>query len=123
PMPVEAHFRSLFDQRAAVFRPQAEHLLDHALPHEGVAVLANLRAHKELDDVAQADARAVDEVLVLAVAISAARDHDLVESDREPLLGVIERYVDFSDTHRRALVAAREDDVFGLTGAKGAARM
>ena len=35
PMPVEAHFRSLFDQRAAIFRPQAEHLVDQEEPDEG----------------------------------------------------------------------------------------
>ena len=118
---VEADFGRLFDQRAAIFGPQAEHLLDHALPHEGVTVLANLGAHEQLDDVAQADAGAVDEVLVFAVAVGAAGDDHLVEVDGEPLLSIVERYVDFCDTHRRALLAASEDHVFGLAGAQGAA--
>src|SRR5581483_11178020 len=51
PGAVQPHVRGFLDQRAAVLRTQAEHLLDHALPHERVAVLPHLRAHEQLDDV------------------------------------------------------------------------
>ena len=118
---VEADVGGLFDEARGGPRAQGEHLLDHALSHEGVAVLADLGAHEELDDVLEAHLAAVDEVFVLAAAVGAAGDDDLVELDGQPVLAVVERDADFGDAHRRALVAAGEDDVLGLAGAEGAA--
>ena len=88
---VAVYVRCFLDEPATLQRPQAEHLVDEALRHHGVGVLADLRAPKQILHVQQAHLLAVDAVLVLAAAVGAPADAHLVEVDRHPLLGVVER--------------------------------
>ena len=81
----------LVDERAAVLGGEAEHLIDHALAHDGVAVLADVGLLEEVVEVAQADAGAVQEVLGVPVTIGAATNLDLAVVEGEPAIAVVER--------------------------------
>ena len=69
--------RRLLDDEAPVRRPEREDLVDHALADERERVVREVGAGKQLHDVAQPYARAVDEVFALAAAVDAAADLDL----------------------------------------------
>ncbi len=49
--PEAFHVRSLIEERAAFFGRHAQHLIDKALAHDRVAVLAHVTLHQEVDDV------------------------------------------------------------------------
>ena len=93
-------------------------MLDQALAHEGIAVLADLRLHEQFAEVLQPNAALVQVVLVVAAPISAPTDHYLFEVDGQPPVAVIERELDLGHALCGAPVAAGEDDVFRLAGAE-----
>ena len=72
----------LLEERPALLRPQGERLVDHALADEEEGVVGDVRVVEQVDEVAQPDALAVQEVLVLAGAEEPARQLDLAEVDR-----------------------------------------
>ena len=110
----------LVDERAAVLGGEAEHLVDHALAHDGVAVLADVGLLEEVVEVAQPDAGAVQQVLGVAVAVGAASDLDLAVVEGEPAVAVIEGEGDLGHAEGGAVAAAGEDDVLLLAGAEEA---
>lgn len=71
---VEGDARRFFDEGAQFFRLGFDDAADHALFDDGVAARANAGALQQFDDVAAADALAVDAVLRLAVALYFAGD-------------------------------------------------
>ena len=107
----------LLDQLAPLDRAQPQHLVDQALRHHRVRVLADLGAEEEVVDVEQPHLLAVDAVLVLPGAVGPAGDADLVEVDRHPVLGVVEDQRDLGDAEGGALVRAGKDQVLGLARA------
>ncbi len=56
----------LFEQRPALLGPEREGLVDHALPDEQEGVLREVTRIQEVDEVLEADALAVQQVVVLA---------------------------------------------------------
>ena len=110
----QAHVRRFFDERASILGSQAQYLLDHALAHERVTVLPDLRLHEQLEDIPKPNLRVVDQVLVLATAIRPARHDHFVKRNRQPMQAVVQRDAHFGHALRRSLVAAGEDHVFGL---------
>ena len=120
-MAVEADIGGLLDQPAPLLRPQGEHLLDEALAHEGVAILAHLGLEEELVHVLEADAGLVDVVLVLAAAIGSPRNDHFFVIEREPVVAVVKLDLDLSQAERGALGAAAKHDILSLAGADNAA--
>ena len=114
------HVGGFVDEGAAVFGGEAEHLVDHALAHDGVAVLAHVGLLQQVVEVAQADAGAVEEVLAVAVAVGAPPDFDLGEIEGQPAVGVVEREHDLGHAQRGTVAAAGEDDVLLPAGAQQA---
>ena len=110
----------LVDEGAAVLGGEAEDLIDHALTHDGVAVLADVGFLEEVVEVAQADTGAVQEVLGVAVAVGAAADLDLAEVEGQPAVAVVEGEGDLGHAKGGAIAGAGEDDVLLLAGAKEA---
>ena len=107
----------LLDQVAALDRPEAQHLVDQPLRHHRVRVLPHLGAAEQVLHVEQPHLLAVDAVLALAGAVRAARDADLVEVDRHPVLGVVEDQRHLGHAERLAAVGAREDEVLAAARA------
>ena len=114
------HVGGFVDERAALLGREAEHLIDHALAHDGVAVLADVGLLEEVVEVAQADAGAVQQVLGVAVTIGAAADLDLAVVEGEPAVAVVEGERDLGHAEGRAVAGAGEDDVLLLAGAEEA---
>ena len=120
---VAVNLGGLLDQVAPLERTQAEHLVDEALRHHRVGVLADLGAPEEIVHVQQPHLLAVDAVLVLTTAVGAPADAHLVEVDRHPVLGVVEDQRHLGDAHLAPFVGAGEDHVAGLAGADRARRL
>src|SRR5207244_3742276 len=76
---------------APLLRLEGEGQVDHALADHGAAVRREVGLEQQVDDVAQAHAVAVDEVLVLARAVGAPGEDDLLEWRVEPAGRVVER--------------------------------
>ena len=71
----------LLEQRAPLLGPQGERLVDHALADEEERVVGDVRVVEQVDEVAQPDPLAVEEVLVLARPVEPARQLHLAEVD------------------------------------------
>src|SRR5205814_7100627 len=65
-------------------------LVDQALSDDDEGVVGEVRAREQVLQIAEANARAVDEVLGLAVSEQTATDLDLGEVDRQPARGDVE---------------------------------
>ena len=111
-----ADVRRLLDQLAPVGRAQREHLVHQALRHVCVGVLADLCPAEQIQHVRQAYLLVVDQVLVLAGAVCAARHGHLGELDRHPAVRVVQVQRDLRQAHLPALVGAGEDHVLRLAG-------
>ncbi len=61
--------RDLLEKRAALLRAKGERLVDHALPDEQERVVGQMSRVEQVDQVAQADALLVEQVVVLAAAV------------------------------------------------------
>src|SRR5699024_8065739 len=90
---------------------------DAALADDGVAVPAQAGVQKQLVDVLQADALAVDAVLALAAAVVPAADGDLVGVHVQAVVGVVDGQADRRIAHGAAGLGAAEDDVLHLARA------
>ena len=117
---VAADAGDLLEQRPPLLGPERERLVDHPLADEQEGVVGEVGAIEEVDEVAQADALAVEEVLVLARAVQSPAQLDLAEVDRQEGVGVVEDQGDVGHPERGALLGAGEDDVFALARPKGA---
>ena len=110
----------LFKQLAPLLRALRQRLVDEALADDGIGALAQPRASQQLADVTQAHAVAVEVILVLARAVGAAADLNLVEVDRQPARRIVEGQHDVRHAEPGALFAAGEDHVFGAFAAQRA---
>src|SRR5205814_2166413 len=75
---------------------------------------------QEVDEVAAADARAVEVVVALAVPLDPALDRDLVVVDRQASGGVVEDQGDLGERGPRTTLPTRVDDLFHLLAAAAA---
>jgi hypothetical protein len=110
----------VLEELAALLGPERERQVDHALADHGVAVRRQVRLEQQVEDVAQAGAGAVQVVLVLARAVGAAGDDDLLEGGVEPAGRVVEGDRDLGHAGRRSPGAAGEDQILGLLAAQDA---
>ena len=83
PALVAAHAGRFLEQRPTLLGPQCQRLVDHALADEQEGVVGQVTGVEQLDQVAQPDALAIEQVLALARAIQAAADLDLGVVDRQ----------------------------------------
>jgi hypothetical protein len=107
----------LFEQLATIIGPIGEQRVDHLALDHHARVGAQAGAAHEILDVAQAARRAVEQVLALAGAHEAAREHHFLERHGQVAVGVVEVQRDFGHVHRLARRRAVEDDVFHLRAA------
>ncbi len=112
-----------FEERAPFGRLRGEDRVDLPLRDDCVRARAEARAHQEIDDVAQPHVVAVDEVLALARAVSAARDLHLLVFTGQFAGVVVERHRHFGHPEGFALRVAGEDDVFHLLRAQRTRRL
>ena len=103
----------MLEEPAPLFGAQAECGIDQALPDHDMALA---EARGELRHVLQADAAAVDQVLVLTAAEGASRDGHLSELCRQPPLGVIEDERSLGHARGGTPLPAGKDHLFGLAG-------
>src|SRR5262249_3396633 len=103
---------------AAFLRRRLEQNVNAALLDDAVGIRAGAAAEKEVLDVLEAADLAVDEILVLAAAISAARDLHFLGLGGEMTADVVERHRDFGETQAAARRRAVEDDVGHLAAAQ-----
>ena len=106
--------RRLFQQHAQVVGLGLDQARDHALLDDGVAVRAETGAEEEIDDVAAAAARTVEEIIGLAVAPDLAPDRHLGVlrvRPAEAAVAVVEHQLDDGLAHRLASGSAVEDHI------------
>ena len=75
---------------------------------------AETEVGEQLDHVGATDGRAVDQVLPLAAAVEAARDHELREVDGPGAVGVVEQQLDLAEVCRLAPGSPGEEHVVRL---------
>ncbi len=112
------HAGGLFDERAAVFGPRVQDLLEPALADDRVGVAAEAGVVKQLLHVHEARRGLVDQVLALAVAIHPAGDGDLGELEGQRSVAVVENEVDLGDAGWLTARRTGEDDVLHRLAAK-----
>ena len=111
----------LLEQRPALLGPQGERLVDHALADEQERVVGEMRSVEQVDEIAQADPLAIEEVVVLAGAVQPAAQLEHLVVDRQQAVRVVEQDRDVRHALRGPALGAGPDDVLGLARAKGAA--
>ncbi len=124
PAPLEAaEPGGLLDELAPLLGLRAENLLDAALADDRPHLAAEAHVREQLDEIRAPHRRPVDEVLPLPTALQAAHERDLGERNLgESAVLVVEEELDLAVVRRRPVLAAREQDVVGLLGAKLARR-
>ena len=108
----------LLEQRPALLGSQGQRLVDHALADEQEGVVGEVGAVEQVDEVAQADALLVEQVLVLAAAVQPATELQDLEVDRQQAVAVVEDERDVGHALGGALLRAGPDDVLGLARAQ-----
>ncbi len=110
---VAADTRHLLEEGSPLFRSQGQGLVDHALADEEEGIVREMGRVKEVDEVLEAHALAIDEVVVLARPKQApAHLEDRVLHGDEPVR-VVEDKGDVSHAQGGASLRAREHDVLG----------
>ena len=89
----------LLEQRPPLLGAQRERLVDHALADEQERVVGQVRLVEQVDEVAQPDALAVEQELVLARAEEPPAQLDLAEVDRQQPVLVVEDERDVGHAH------------------------
>src|SRR4029079_7413104 len=113
----------LLEELTSLLRAKRERGVDRPLPDHHRLVGPETAAGEQVDDVAQARAGPVDEVLGLSRAISTPADRDLAEVDRKPAVAVVQGQDRLGHPLRTPALAAGEDHVIGPSGAKRAVRL
>ena len=109
--------RRLLEEGAAVLRTAVEDILHAVLADDAHAVVADARVGKELVDILEAAAGAVDEVLALPAAVEPARHRHFAEVHGQRAV-VVEDQRDLRDVEWPPLRRAREDDVLRARAAQ-----
>jgi hypothetical protein len=108
----------LLDHDAPIGGAQRENLVHEALADDDERVVREVRAREQILQIAQPHARAIHEVLGLAVLVQAAADLDLVELDRQAARRVVELDDRLGHAEAAPRLAAREDELLVLLRAK-----
>ena len=103
----------LLEQGPPLLGAERQRLVDHALADEQERVLREVRAVQQVDEVAQPDALAVEEVVVLARAVEAPAELDHAVLDRQQGVAVVEHERHVGHALGRPLLGARPDHVLG----------
>ncbi len=117
---MEGDAGGFFKQSAALFGVQRQHPVDGALADDGVRLAAESAFGQQLADVSEADAAAVEIILVLAGAIGAAGNRHLRKIERQPMVGVVQHQRGRGHAQPRASVGAGKDHVLGFFSAQRA---
>ena len=109
--------RCLLEEGAAVLRTAVEDILHAVLADDAHTVVADTRVGKELVDILEAAAGAVDEVLALPAAVEPARHRYLAEVHGQRAV-VVEDQRDLRDVQGTPLRRARENDILRARAAQ-----
>ncbi len=108
-----------FLQEGTPFRGRAhDDRLDVALVDDRVGIDREPGRGEDVDEVAPADAGAVEEVVAFTAAFDASLDRDLVIIDGQPSRRVVEHHRDLGIRRPRAPLAAGVDDLLHLLSAQ-----
>ncbi len=99
----------MLEEPTSFLRALTERGIDQTLTDDGVALT---EGRGQEGDILEADPATIDEVLIVATPVGAARDRDLSELARQPLLFVVEGHDDLSEPGRCPTLATGEDHVF-----------
>ena len=111
---VAADAGDLLEQRPALLGPQRERLVDHPLADEQEGVVGEVRRVEQVDEVAQPDPLAVQEVVVLARPVEPPAELQDAVVDRQQPVGVVEDEGHVGHPEGGPAVGAGEDDVLAL---------
>ena len=111
----------LLEQRTSLLGAQRERLVDHALADEEEGVVGQVGRVEQVDDVAQPDPLAVEEVLVLAGSEEAPAALDEAVLDRQQPVVVADDQAHVGHPGGVPTRGAGEDDVLGLARAQRSA--
>jgi hypothetical protein len=109
---VPADVGGVLEHRAALLGPLHHELLHRALADDRVAIAVQTDLEQQIDQVAPADSRAIQQIFTFARAIQSARDTDLVVPHRELVCAVVEQQRDLGQAKPRATLRTGEDDLF-----------
>ena len=100
-----------FENRAPIFGPRAEDLVDPALFHDGVGAATDAGIGEKCLDVFQPNDGFIEQVFREPVAINTARDAHLVPVHAQLARAIAEREADFRVADRFARIGAVKNDV------------
>ena len=123
PVAIEPDARRLLEERAPLVGAVGEEQVDHLRLDHDARVAAEAGAAEQVLDVAEADGRAVEQVVALSRAGEASGDDDLAVGDGEVAVGVVEEEGDFGDVDRAARGRTLEDHVLHLAAAEQPGRL
>ncbi len=113
-----AHLGRLFEELAALGGRADDDVLDVVLVDDRVGVDRQSGRAEDVQEIAAADARAVEEVVALAVALDPSLDRHFVVVDWQPSRRVVEHHGDLGKRGPRATLAAGVDDLLHLLAAE-----
>ena len=108
---VQANPRRLFQQAAAFFRPQLQHLVHHPLPDEGISPFGQTRLGQQLLDIPQTHPAPVEENLTPAFPVHASGQGHFGEVHREPAVFVVENHRHLGHAGPGPALGSRENQV------------
>src|SRR5205807_1509238 len=111
------HLGRLLEQLPALGRSARDYRLDVVLVDDRVRVDRESRRREQVQQVAAAHPRSVQEVVALPVALDTACDRDLVVVDRQAPSRVVEDHRYLGERGSRAALTPGEDDLFHLAAA------
>ena len=113
-MAVFGNARRFLKNLAAIGAFQGQDLIDSTLRNIGITLAAETGVHKQLVDVAQTHALAIDIVFAFARAVIPPGNHQLVRIEFERTVGIVQDQRRLRETHGTALLRAAENDVLHL---------
>ena len=113
-----AHLGRLLEQLPALAGRADDDVLDVVLVDDRVRVDGQTCRGEHVDQVAAADACAVEEEVALAVAFHSSLDRDFLVVDRQPAGAVVEDHRDLGEGGSGASLAARVDNLLHLLAAE-----
>jgi hypothetical protein len=99
----------LFYQGATLFSAQAERLIHRALPNKEESVLSKPSTIKELVQVTESDALAIEQILLPTTSISATCDLNFCEGEIEESIVIRNAERDLSEAELPPFLGSGED--------------